>query len=116
MTQPGMPAPMARDVNKVIAKLQIRHAGVQGAAEKELAITQVAYEELQEQYAALQGTYVAVVDERDSLLEKLAEMTASEEAPDATEDADKPAPATPSSALVAAAVNGRTPGGVPHAD
>lgn len=109
MTQPGMPAPMARDVNKVIAKLQIRHAGVQGAAEKELAITQVAYEELQEQY-------VAVVDERDSLLEKLAEMTASEEAPDATEDADKPAPATPSSALVAAAVNGRTPGGVPHAD
>lgn len=109
MTQPGMPAPMARDVNKVIAKLQIRHAGVQGAAEKELAITQVAYEELQEQYAA-------VVDERDSLLEKLAEMTASEEAPDATEDADKPAPATPSSALVAAAVNGRTPGGVPHAD
>lgn len=106
MTQPGMPAPMARDVNKVIAKLQIRHAGVQGAAEKELAITQVAYEELQEQYAA-------VVAERDTLLEKLAEMTVSESASD---DADDPAPATPSSALVAAAVNGRTPGGVPHAD
>lgn len=97
---------MARDVNKVIAKLQIRHAGVQGAAEKELAITQVAYEELQEQYAA-------VVAERDTLLEKLAEMTVSE---GATDDADAPAPATPSSALVAAAVNGRTPGEVPHAD
>lgn len=111
MTSPGMPA-VAGDANKVIARLQIRHAGELGASDRELAITQVAFEELQERYAA-------VCTERDQLLEKLAEMTAEPSTSDAVEGEDNPpAPAVPASPLLAKALaNGaRTPGGISHAD
>jgi hypothetical protein len=108
MTQPVMPA-VASDANKVIAKLQMRHAGELGAADRELAITQVAFEELQERYHA-------VVAERDQLLEKMAELTAEPSTSDAAENEDAVpavAPAVPASPFLSKALagNGSRPEG-----